>query len=293
VGAIFLLFQSLDLEILRNLEIFFPLIFLAVLVGIVHMFWMGLIFFLALGSPKISTSTPRSYLVVLGVFGKTWMSRYFPVKGAWVVHRLGNAKRLSVSKAQMATGTALESFAQFFGLAAVGSIVIATWPESVENPETLVVVFPLIAVAFFVLGSKNLLGPATRGLSRLTGVHLGAFSLPSFSLYSRVAGAQIVNAFLWGLSTALVATAVVGPLSMLNLLFVIGVTAVANLLGIISVFAPAGIGVKEAILVFGLQNIMSLELAVVVAVLSRLLFIIIDVLFFFLSQAVRPQPEKA
>ena len=282
--AIYLLVRSLDFGALQGLQLGYVDLFFALLVGLVNMFWAAFVFFLALGSPPSLASKVRGFLAVLRVFGKTWMSRYFPVKGAWIVHRLSLARSLSMTKAQMGSSTTLELLTQFFGMAAVAAVFVLVRPESVREPGVLIIVLPLLAAMFFVLGSSKVLTKAIGLLSTVRGINPGAFTLPSFSLYSRVAGAQIVTALLSGTATALIVMAVSGRHNLSTLLFVIGVSAVANIVSVLAFFAPAGIGVKEGVYIFAFQRLMSLELAVVVALLARLLSVVTDLLYFALSQ---------
>ena len=284
IGAIYFLVQSLDFDLLRGFTPEPGNLLLALFVGMMNMFWMAFVFFIALGSPRVMASKVHGFFAVLRVFGQTWLSRYFPVKGAWVVHRLSLARSLSMTKAQMGSSTALELLTQFFGMAAVAAVFVLVRPESVRDSTSLMIVLPLLAVLFFLLGSSRVLKKAIGFLSRVKGINPGAFTLPSFSLYSRLAVAQIVTALLSGASTALILIAVGGPETLSTLFFVIGVSAVANMVSVLAFFAPAGIGVKEGVYIFAFQGLMSLELAVVVAVLARLVSVIGDVLFFLLSQ---------
>jgi hypothetical protein len=287
VAAIYFLVQSLDFDSLRGFELDYLDLFFAFLVGILNMVWMAFVFFLALGSPAQIASKARGFLAVLRVFGRTWMSRYFPLKGAWVVHRLSLARSLSITKAQMGSSTALELLTQLFGMAAVAAVFVLVRPDSVNDPGLLIIVLPILVAAFFALGSSEVLKKAIALLSRVKGINPGAFSLPSFFLYSRVAGAQIITALLSGTSTALIVMAVSEKISIMTFLLVIGVSAVANIVSVLAFFAPAGIGVKEGVYIFAFQRLMSLELAVAVALLARLISVITDLVFFVSSQTLR------
>jgi len=63
----------------------------------------------------------------------------------------------------------------------------------------------------------------------------------------------------------------------------IGLLALANLAGILAVFAPAGMGVREAVLGFGLLAFASLPVALAFSAVLRLLTLLADVVFFFLA----------
>ncbi|MEN1971441.1 hypothetical protein WCE34_03690 [Luteimonas sp. MJ204] len=59
----------------------------------------------------------------------------------------------------------------------------------------------------------------------------------------------------------------------------IALLAAANVLGILAVFAPAGLGVREVVLVVGLTPYMPMPQAIIVAVILRLLTVIADLAF--------------
>lgn len=64
-----------------------------------------------------------------------------------------------------------------------------------------------------------------------------------------------------------------------SLLYAVGLLAAANVAGIVAVFAPAGLGVREAVLVAGLTPWLTLDAAVVTATMLRVLSVLADLLF--------------
>lgn len=64
-----------------------------------------------------------------------------------------------------------------------------------------------------------------------------------------------------------------------SLAYAIGLLAVANVAGIVAVFAPAGIGVREFVLTLGLSPFLSLEEALALSAILRLLTVIADLVF--------------
>lgn len=68
-----------------------------------------------------------------------------------------------------------------------------------------------------------------------------------------------------------------------GLIYVISLLAAANVAGIVALFAPAGIGVREAVLVVGFAPYMSTSDAVALAALLRVLTLFADSLFVLLT----------
>ena len=59
--------------------------------------------------------------------------------------------------------------------------------------------------------------------------------------------------------------------------FILGIYAVAFVFGFITPFAPAGVGIRELILVIGLSYLVSPSMAVVVSMLNRILYLFVDI----------------
>lgn len=277
-------FRDFDFEALREITISFTIVAVAALLGIINRFWMAGVFYLSLGpSPREKSRWPL-FWVTVSVFGKAWMSRYLPVKGAWVAHRLILARTLSVTKTQMATSTALETITQLSGMAIVAAGFLSLNSDLLPGSFSSEIVLFLGPAMLLALGSRPVLGLGLRLLSKIRGFDPGSVVMPGFRIYLAVASAQIFTALLSGFATVLIVVAIYGPISLGHAAFVIGLTAVANLTSVLAFFAPVGIGVREAILIAGLQDIVSLEVALAVAVVSRLWSVVVDLLFFGLSQ---------
>ena len=56
----------------------------------------------------------------------------------------------------------------------------------------------------------------------------------------------------------------------------IGIFVFAGVIGLLAIFAPAGFGVREGIIILFLQNYMPLEIAILISILSRLWVTIAD-----------------
>lgn len=282
--AALLFFKDFDFEGLREITISLPIVAIAALLGIINRLWMAGVFYFSLGPSPLEKSQWSLFWGTVSVFGKAWMSRYLPVKGAWVAHRLILARTLSVTKTQMATGTALETITQLSGMAIVSAGFLILHSDLLPGAFSSGIALFLAPVMLLALGSRPVLGLGLRLLSKVRGFDPGSVVMPGFRIYLAVASAQIITALLSGFATVLIVVAIYGPISLANVAFVIGLTAVANFTGVLAFFAPAGIGVREAILIAGLQDIVSLEVALSVAVVSRLWSVVVDLLFFGLSQ---------
>ena len=64
----------------------------------------------------------------------------------------------------------------------------------------------------------------------------------------------------------------------LPLSFIIGIYCLAYVVGFLVPFAPAGLGIREAILVTGMVPFVSLEQAIVLAAVSRVIYFAVEIL---------------
>jgi uncharacterized membrane protein YbhN (UPF0104 family) len=67
--------------------------------------------------------------------------------------------------------------------------------------------------------------------------------------------------------------------------YLAGLYAIAYLIGFIFPLAPAGIGLRESVLVFGLTGILERDTAIVIAGVNRLIFVVVELILFFVCFA--------
>lgn len=283
--ALVYLIPTLDWQKLREVRIATLPLLVAAFLGLSARYWMAFVLLLSLGKDTHGRWKPLG--AVTSIFGRTWLSRYFPVKGAWVVHRLTVARKLGVSPSQMAVATGFESFTQVFVLSMCATGVLLIRPGSAESPETALWVAILGTLAFLIAGSPPFLGLMIRVTGRLGLAAAREIRTPSYRQFGLVSAAHVATVILVGTSAAMVVVGFVGPISLAQTATVVGVVALASALSMLAVFAPAGIGVREVILIYGLQGITSFEIAVVVAVVVRAMSVGLDLIFWLLSRVHR------
>ena len=103
---------------------------------------------------------------------------------------------------------------------------------------------------------KRLLPP--RQIAKVTSMYVGAFLLNGVGFYLLIVSLT--------------------DYSPRYLPLAVGLFGLAAVVGMVSVFAPAGIGVREGVLVAVLQTTMPVELAIFVALVARVLATVVDLL---------------
>ena len=76
------------------------------------------------------------------------------------------------------------------------------------------------------------------------------------------------------------------------MLFIIGYYAVAYLFGFIAVFAPAGIGVREGILLLALPAYISPPMGVIIVSTNRIIYIITEVVLALVDYMIKKLSNK-
>lgn len=202
-----------------------------------------------------------------------WLGRYLPGKLGLLAGKLALLYRHSVPARALGFTVLYEQLA----FVTAGAALAVCMPASVLG-----------------LGAVGAGWDGALALRLLIAVLLAVAVIPAMRLVRRVGGvASTSQSFreLWLPLWYLVAHGVAGAGLYLcliglpglsgdpTLFYVIGLLAAANVAGIAAIFAPAGLGVREAVLVIGLTPWMPVEAAVITAAMLRVLSLLGDVLF--------------
>lgn len=216
-----------------------------------------------LGSPLEVAAAQRVFL--LGQLGK-----YLP-GGVWTVLAQAElAQRLRIPRLRSGTAsliTVLLSVVTAFGLG--GILLLFTGRQTLGHYGwALLAVLPLL-----VLLHPDVLVRAGRLVSKLTHRTVEIQRVSERSLLS-ASGWLLIGSVLSGISTWFLAHSLSadGP----PVLLVIGVQAFAVAVGLVVVFAPAGAGARELVMVVGLSSYLPTPSALLVVLVSRLITIVAD-----------------
>lgn len=279
-GLVGLLLRSIDFSQLVGLKFAILPILAAVVVGILNRYWMA--FVLRYSMQSVGVSAGVHYSKYVQYFASTWLSRYLFLKGAWLGHRLVSKKTISASSSQVSFGSVLENF----GLIAANTVFaflllffgpvdfLFSWLPSGFLTISLTFI-ALIALAPWAIRKTSIWWSRRRGNGTIHVRYSAAF---------RVLLLQLVTVFLSGLSTVLLVASIAGSGVFQNFVYLLALVSLGNLAGTLAFFAPAGIGVREGVLIGGLGTILSLEFATVVALLARVWSVGVDLLFFGVSR---------
>ena len=135
-------------------------------------------------------------------------------------------------------------------------------------------VYVLIGIFFLILHPKVIEQTINLVLVRLKKepVHISL----SYADVLMIIGFYILNFLIIGIAFFWLVHSLY-PVSRENVFFLIGAFALASLMGMLGVFAPAGLGVREGILLLTLKNILPNSISGIVAILSRVWTVLVEV----------------
>lgn len=278
--AVFLVIylMSIDYDTLLSIEFDWWFIAIATFIGIANRYWMVLIWLTILRG--LGAGRFENVPALAHVYAKSWLGRYIPGTAPWILGKIYFASRQGLSKSKLAVSSFLEAGLQVLVLLVVGILMLVIDPRS----ELVAPWMKWLMAGLALIGVVLIWPPVFNRLARFAFLlirkrKLDAEHLPSLSTMGKGAGLYVVGALLTGTTVFFVGKAVWPELPYSELLFCIGAMNLASAVSMLAVFAPSGIGVREAILVALLSIVMPTELALVTSVAVRLWSIGADFLF--------------
>jgi uncharacterized membrane protein YbhN (UPF0104 family) len=229
-------------------------------------------------SMRIISGTSASFLSLTNIFMFGWLGRYLPGKiwsAASKVH-LGARQGFDVQSLALSSifDLALATLAQ----CVVVLLLIVFFIE--EKYVSVPLLIAIVVIGFVVLRPRTIHFLLIRMLS-FSKYDINASWLDRFSYHNFV-----VTTFAYVLPAIFVGAAFVFFVSSLesikynDMLILFFAFTAGNILGKVAFFAPAGIGVREGVLVLMLQTILPVGLSAFIALSSRLFFTIVDTVLF-------------
>ncbi len=270
---------GLDYSSLARIRLGWAYLALALAVGMVQRLLVPLTWVLIVRSLGVEV---RNYPAYNFVYAKAWLGRYLPGKVAMVAARVYFADKLGASRSVIAVSSVAEIGAQLLVGCVVGLVGVASIGASVDVIAPFlpfayglialmaVMLFPPVFNTVFGL-LLRMFGRSLEGRPRV-GARTLAWAVSGFAVVSIATGAL-----------AVLLAAAVDPSAFDQPLFVWGTYSLAGALGMAFVFAPSGIGAREAVHLPLLTLVFSNEAALAIVLLSRLMETALDGLFYGVS----------
>ena len=283
VGFLVAFATTLDLTAIFSFEIDWFLIALASLVAIAARFIFALIWRVLLSGMGAEIDQKLS-AELLAVYAKAWLGRYLPVSAGWVIGKIYFASNLGISKTKLAVSSLMEAMQQLVIVMSLASLLLLFDPTIAElagGYQVLLVIVSIIGLISIAPKVFNSVVSFTHKIIRKKAINTD--ELLDSKTVLKTSGLFFITSILNALSLLLVAVSFDVDL-VSNGFLILGISALASALSILVVIAPAGLGVREGVLIIGLSLIVSGELALAITVMMRLMSVIWDLIFYLLAR---------
>ena len=287
--AIFLVLyaQSLDFSGLEDLDINYGFLVMATLLALFARFWFARIwaFFLSSLGVELDTASRKELNLV---YAKAWLGRYIPGSIVWVAGKVYFASKLGISKTKLAVSSYLEAVIQLATTLLLAVLLVVLDPMTRELAgEAIWLMVALLLIGVIALYPPVLARYAGFGYRLLKKQQLDPANLPTANVMLQASLRFTLSALISSLAFYLVLFAIYPDLGLSHLFYVLALTSIANALSMVAVFAPAGVGVREGVLIAGLAVIVDPAIALLAALLMRVLSIVWDGLFFLIAKGLQ------
>jgi glycosyltransferase 2 family protein len=279
--------STLDWDAISQIRPNWGLLAVATALGLAARYWFAgiWVYFLKNLGAKLA---PGQLVELLEVYAKSWLGRYIPGSVAWVLGKIYFASKLGISKTRLAISSFLEAVLQIVVVLITASLLLIVDPRSYELAGQWVWLLVATALVGLIVVWPPLLSRAVSWLYEFVkGAVLEVSSLPTNRTLVTGMLAFAVSSVISGSAFFFVAWAVDPTIGWREFLFILAASNIASAVSMVTIFAPAGLGVREAIQIAALILVMDAETAVVATILMRLLSIVWDALFLGLAKLVR------
>lgn len=278
--------KDLDWSKTQDINVQWSYILIASIISLAFRYWGALIWMKilsTLGAKNLKENT----IELLHVYSKSWLGRYIPGTAPWILGKIYFASRLGVSKNKLAVSSLLEGILQIVVTFTSALLILSIDPRVREflTPEYTMILVILLVGSLIILIPKifnKIISLIYRVIKKKPFDKSHAATNQSI-FYG--GGMYLIGSIINGISFFFVAKAIFPDLGYENILYVLSVSNLASAISMLAIFAPSGIGVREGIQIAMLSVVMPIEIATVVAVVTRIWSVVIDLIFFGINQA--------
>ncbi|TAL13848.1 hypothetical protein EPN95_04800 [Patescibacteria group bacterium] len=279
-AVIFNYLRKVDPQSFLNLSINWGLLSAAVAVSVISRFAFSNTFILIL-----SGFSPDRSKWVLGnnAYARSWIGRYLPGKVAGLLARMYFFSPLGASHSAVAVASVLEVALCLFSGAVLGVAGLALAGSLDLDPSLHQVAFPAALVSLLLV-SPPVINLVLKMILRVTGrAHLAeglrvGTRTTVIGFLGVVTEMLICGAMYWLLAASLHQGIQLGHYFLLT-----GAFSLAGALGLAAFFTPAGLGVRELVVLPFLTKIMPAEASLAMIGLVRLIELLADIIYWLLS----------
>ena len=250
-------------------------------IGITIRYWntvMWLLILSSLGAKNLTINFKR----LLYIYAKSWMGRYIPGTLPWILGKIFFAAKLVISKNKLAISSLIEAALQIIVLLVISILLILTNNQLLKVNHQYTTILLLLAVVCIICIIPNV-------FNKILSIIYKISKQQSLQNENKITSSTIaIGVFMFTISSIangiilfFITASIDNSISINQLFFIIATSCFASVIGMLAVFAPSGIGVRESIQLFLLSIIINPENALIIVILSRIVEIICDIIFWF------------
>ncbi|MCF8315151.1 MAG: flippase-like domain-containing protein [Ignavibacteriales bacterium] len=237
------------------------------------------------------TNQKMAYWQAFVISAKSWMGRYIPGK-IWAF--VGKTALSSSSGKDIGLNFAATMTDMFIFL--VSGLILGSLSLFMNNNFSLSIIHQIIVILTLVIGFIALFPESNYRLINFTLKLFNQDKLKKRVSFKRLLFffiSNLLTLIFWGLSFVILLNSIT-PISLNLVPLVISIYSLSWVLGIIVVFAPAGIGIREGILIYGLSSTTDIAVTNIfyATVLIRLVSVFVEVISFVISIIIEYLLEK-
>ncbi len=194
------------------------------------------------------------------------LGKYIPGKVFMLLARIPAYQEEGVSADKVSVCFLIENGCTVLGAALLFIISILFFPIEELNQYKWTAI--LLIVVFFICIHPKILNFFLGILEKISKKKLMRIPMTYFQML-KVVLLFLLNWLVHGFGFYLLVTSIY-PIPLSTCLYVSGIYALSCIIGILAIFSPSGIGVREGILVLGLQVLMDTNYCMIISIIGRL-----------------------
>jgi glycosyltransferase 2 family protein len=238
---------------------------------------------------------PPPYAQITRVYATSWMGRYIPGKVAWIGAKVLFGREYGIRASTLAATSIAEAALHLTTALALGFVLIALWGNELVLGEDVRLLAIIAMAAMVILLAPPVFNRATAWARSLAGAPPAPDAKGvSFAALAVSGVLCVIIHALSGPSIYFVLKSMYSGIAATLIPELTAAVLIAGTLGTLALFAPAGLGVREGILIVLIGLLIPRSVAVAGVVVLRLWSIVMDLLYYLVGVLLdRIRPMRA
>lgn len=281
---IFFTLKNFDYDKLSKIDFNYKFLILSIMIALIHRFVLSFSWILLLKELGGKINNIGIVGELIYIYSKSWLGRYIPGKVSWIAGKIYFASKLNIPKSKLGISSILEALIQLLSMFTISTLLLVFNGDFdiLNSNMKIITIISVLCCLFFITPFffNNILRVILKILKKKELTDENTVStltiLKIFSIMS-------INIFIAGLSVFFLIYSIYPELNSQNYFFITAALNLSGGIGMIAIFTPSGLGIKEGGLIFFLSPLLTFEIATIVAFVSRIWSIFVDICFFLIN----------